>query len=172
MDTQQSRLVTGAADGGLRLYSIAENLEEPKNDDGQVEALKSMGSIKRETTEKVQMIRFSSQHSSLLACMSASKKLEIYRLLSEEERQKKAKRRMKRKREKSKKRKTMEDNEDEDEVDDVETESNSPEIIANDEIRPLTTISLKSKLKYFSFAPEVCKHTLLSCHARECSKIH
>lgn len=113
-----------------------------------------LGSIKRQSTDRVSVLKFNPS-GSLLGCQAAGKALELYRVRDESEALKKAKRRKKRSREKAAKSGKAEpaeiepaENEPDEEMADV-TES----ISASDEFQLLQTIRLKQKISSFAFSP-------------------
>lgn len=138
------------------VHAVSEETELPDLPNGETkEAPRSkwdilipLGSIKRQSTDRVSVLKFN--HSgSLLGCQAAGKTIELYRVRDESEALKKAKRRKKRIREKAAKKGEPAENEPEEDIADGVTES----ISASDEFQLLQTIRLKQKISSFSFCP-------------------
>lgn len=110
-----------------------------------------LGSIKRQSNNRVSSIKFSA-NGSLLGCQDAGKVVEIYRVRDESEALKKAKRRKKRKREKATKTGKGE-TVGEQVLDGDEDMLESEAISASDEFELLQTVRLKQKITSFAFSP-------------------
>jgi len=148
-------MVVNIQDAQKEVHAVSEDTELPDVPNGEAkEAPRSkwdilipLGSIKRQSTDRVSVLKFN--HSgSLLGCQAAGKTIELYRVRDESEALKKAKRRKKRSREKAAKKGEPVENEPDEDMADV-TES----ISASDEFQLLQTMRLKQKISSFSFSP-------------------
>lgn len=122
------------------------------------DVLVPVGSIKRQSTDRVSTLKFNNT-GSLLGCQVAGKTVEIYRIRDESEAVKKAKRRKKRKREKATKALKGDNTEGPAEVtnQDDDAEDVSEVISASDEFQLLQIVRLKQKLSSFAFSPTQAK---------------
>jgi U3 small nucleolar RNA-associated protein 12 len=172
VDPKEERVATGAADGELRLFRVVGsrgrggetgelNVEEVKEvlQPGQV--LVSMGSVRRQSTDRAALVRFCKSRSGLLlACQAAGKLLEVFRIRSEAEAQRHLKRRRKRRREKQQKQQKQRDAENGAAGatagawdDPAGTGEEVDTLIAADELEPLAAVRCKHKLRSFAFVP-------------------
>lgn len=136
-DPLVSRLAIGASDGDLRMFRV--------ETDGQLgNTLSSIGSIRRSTGDRVAKCQYVSVgEDSYLVCQGAGKVLDVWRVRSVKEVEKKRTKRLKRKDEKKKR---SRDNEDEEkEIDDSQK--------AIDELELVATLRSKNKLVSFSVNP-------------------
>ena len=119
-----------------------------------------LGSIKRQSTDRVSVLKFNPS-GSLLGCQVAGKIIELYRVRDESEALKKAKRRKKRIREKAAKSGKGEPANGQAPAGDHEPDLDMPDITetisASDEFQLLQTIRLKQKITSFSFSPAESK---------------
>ena len=99
LDPEENYLVAGSSDPELRFYSV-NNDALNSGMENKWEILKQFGEIRRQSKDRVGTVRFNSK-GNLLACQTAGKTVEIYRVLDEAEAKQKAKRRIKRKKEKT-----------------------------------------------------------------------
>ncbi|KAG0623863.1 hypothetical protein M758_3G207300 [Ceratodon purpureus] len=177
VDPSERHLVTGSADSELRVFTISKNeeaqtgvhvvsedIELPGAPDEETKVaprskwdiLIPLGNIKRQSTDRVSVLKFNS-NGSLLGCQSAGKTLELYRVRDESEALKKAKRRKKRIREKAAKSGKGEPADGQAPAGEHEHDEDMPDITesisASDEFQLLQTIRLKQKISSFSFCP-------------------
>ncbi|KAL0021070.1 hypothetical protein WJX79_008561 [Trebouxia sp. C0005] len=164
LDATQSRLVTGSADVDLQVYEVLSHEAAGKEAgiSGQHDTLKSMGSIRRQSTDRVTRLSFD-QPGATLACQTTGKLLDFFKVRSESEAQEHMRRRRKRKREKISK---AQDAADPAEVDSQAAslaaeggddaagkEEEDEKLTAADELAPMQTIRCKQKIRSFALAP-------------------
>ena len=160
VDPLEQRLVTGSTDHEIRVYSINVPEEEGEEEAGVgvgveskkrkkvTECLQPMGSIKRQSGDRVSRLRYD-EVGGFLACQGAGKSIELFRVRGEAEAKKKLKRRKKRRKEKLSKK---EDSSSAQDI--VLTDEDSDELRATDELESLQVITCKSKIKSFAFSPQ------------------
>lgn len=183
VDSSETRLATGSADGELRLYQIVAEGEEEEGEEEEAageagegggrgraerrgEVLRPLGSVRRSAPERAAVVRFSGgggvggaggAGGALLACASAGKVVEVWRVRSEAEAAKRLKRRRKRRREKSEKKAAGTAGAAGvagGAAEGEEGEEGLPDTIsASDELEPLTTLRSKHKLRAFAYCP-------------------
>eukprot|EP00798_Chlamydomonas_sp_ICE-L_P003607 gene3607-13691_t len=169
VDPDETRLITGATDQELRVYSIHEDSTASlasENPDAEPSTatkhvfLKPMGSLRRQGNDRVAAVRFN-EEGNLLACQGAGKTVELFRVRSEEEAMKKLKRRKKRRREKDEKKKGKKGtadgvdsgSDDGDGADEGDVDAST--LKASDEMQALAVIAVKQRIKGVAFAPAV-----------------
>lgn len=132
-----SRLAVGGSDGELRIFKVEQ----------QGTILSAMESVKRSTGDRVAKCRFvSSSEEVYVVCQGAGKVLDVWRVRSAKEAEKRRKKREKRKEEKKK-------------TDDKDIDQG---VKAMDELELVETIRSKNKIVSFSVAPLLkSKKTLL-----------
>ncbi|KAL4144980.1 hypothetical protein PRNP1_012654 [Phytophthora ramorum] len=148
------RLLTGASDNQLRVWSVQHQGEEG-------ETLKLLGSIYRQSNDRAARVAYCPK-GDLVGVQSAGKTVEVYRVRSVDEIKKKRQRREKRQREKVKKKQSqaeetgkskklvipkVQEGEEEDAAD------NS----ATDELELLCVVRSSHRVKSFAFSPDVAK---------------
>jgi len=167
VDPSERRLVTGSVDNQLRVYAL-DAPPGSRDDDGsgggggggtegaatagdgavaegavvaeeEIRVMTLLGSVTRVSADRVASLDYDAA-GAMLGCMGAGKALEVYKVRSEAEVQKKLKRRKKRQREKGK-----EGDAADDDADDAETAG------AADEFQLLQTLRLKAKARSFAF---------------------
>ncbi|UIZ24004.1 hypothetical protein KXD40_008169 [Peronospora effusa] len=149
------RLLTGASDNQLRVWSVQHQDEE------EGETVKLLGSIYRQSNERVARVAYSPK-GDLVGVQNAGKTVEIYRVRSADEIKKKRQRREKRQREKSKKRQQQ-----------IEGAGSSKKLVipevsekmeedaadnsATDELELLCVVRSSHRVKSFAFSPDAAK---------------
>ncbi|ORX92914.1 Utp12-domain-containing protein [Basidiobolus meristosporus CBS 931.73] len=142
----QKMLITGGGDNELRVWRIDQDILDQgiieSSENEMKKAFSLYGPVYRQSKERVVTIQI---HPSgdLMACQCADKTIEIFRIRSQEELQKKLHRRMKRQKEKMKKAGKTEDEEPE-----------VPKIQASDEVTSYQTIRTAAKLRSIDFSPQ------------------
>ncbi|KAJ6811147.1 WD repeat-containing protein 3 [Iris pallida] len=162
VDPNERFLVTGSADPELRFYQIKHSSHKgvDKDIDGSSkwEVLKQFGEIQRQNKDRMVTTRFNNS-GSLLACQSAGKTVEIYRVLDDAEAKKKAKRRVHRKKEKVLAKSTAKGEENGARKENLD--SQNPTVVVSDVFKLLQTLRASKKIRSISFSPVVLtKRTL------------
>ncbi|CAH0521766.1 unnamed protein product [Peronospora belbahrii] len=154
INSKGDRLLTGASDNQLRVWSV-------QHQDGEEgETVKLMGSIYRQSNDRASSVAYSPK-GDLVGVQNAGKTVEIYRVRSFDEIKKKRQRREKRQREKAKKKQQVEgamnskklvihqvaETEEEDAAD------NS----ATDELELMCVVRSSHRIKSFAFSPDAAK---------------
>lgn len=146
VDPSKTRLAVGSADAELRVYAV--DAEAP------ADVLYEMGSVRRAAPERAATVRYSRapDGSALLVCQGAGKVIEVWRVRSENEAQKRLKRRRKRRKEKGRGKKDAEEGEGEGgEENGAEEEVET--LSAVDELELVATIRSKHKVSAVTMAP-------------------
>lgn len=164
------RLVTGASDNQLRVWSVRDS----ENDsDGDVLTL--LGSIRRQSNDRAVGVAYSVR-GDLVGVQSAGKTIEVYKLRSKDEIRKKQQRRDQRRREKAKKKQAAEaaaattagkkkKQQQQQQIQqqlqtaptDAEHDDLEHENAATDELELLCVVRSSHKVKSFAFSPDVAK---------------
>ncbi|KAK3268664.1 Dip2/Utp12 protein [Cymbomonas tetramitiformis] len=171
VDPAEGRLVTGSAEQELRVYTINAEASEknekltdaliPSESGGvaaeqptsTVEILSLLGTIKRQTHERVATLAYS-ENGEFLGCQGVGKSIELYRVRTGDAVLKRLKRRKKRLREKAKKKgPTGAPQEEEEEEDEEGNEVDVDVVTAADELELLQIVRLKNKVRSFTFSP-------------------
>ncbi|RLN20712.1 hypothetical protein BBJ28_00021076 [Nothophytophthora sp. Chile5] len=157
---QGDRLLTGASDNQLRVWSV-QRPEDGEASDEEGAIVKLMGSIYRQSNDRAACVAYSPQ-GDLVGVQSAGKTVEIYRVRSSDEIKKKRQRREKRQREKAKKKQQQQADGGKNkklvipktsEADDEDATDNS----ATDELELLCVVRSSHRIKSFAFSPDVAK---------------
>ncbi|CAI5738910.1 unnamed protein product [Hyaloperonospora brassicae] len=153
------RLVTGASDNQLRVWSV-------QHDDGdEGEIVKLLGSIYRQSTGRVSSVAYNVK-GDLVGVQSAGKTVEVYRVRSADEIKKKRQRREKRQREKAKKKQQQQVDEGGKKSKTLalhkaqgtkEEEEDAADNLATDELELLCVVRSSHRVKSFAFSPDVAK---------------
>uniref|UniRef100_A0AAV1V9J5 Small-subunit processome Utp12 domain-containing protein n=1 Tax=Peronospora matthiolae TaxID=2874970 RepID=A0AAV1V9J5_9STRA len=158
LNVKGDRLVTGASDNQLRVWSVQQT-------DKEGEIVKLLGSICRQSNDRVSSVAYHIK-GDLVGVQSAGKTVEIYRVRSADEIKKKRQRREKRQREKAKKKQQQ--------VEEVgkkskplalhktqaakeEEEEDAADNLATDELELLCVVRSSHRVKSFAFSPDVAK---------------
>ncbi|KAL3161937.1 hypothetical protein ABBQ38_009019 [Trebouxia sp. C0009 RCD-2024] len=157
LDPSQRRLVTGSADVDLQVYEVVshEAAEQEAGAAVQYDTLRSSGSIRRQSTDRVSRLCYD-QAGEVLACQTTGKLLDFFKVRSGSEAQKHMRRRKKRKREKISKSQPGDVIESEAQAGSEEAAAQDQAddtLTAADELAPLQTIRCKHKIRSFALAP-------------------
>jgi U3 small nucleolar RNA-associated protein 12 len=152
---QGDRLLTGASDNQLRVWSV----QHQEGEEG--ETVKLMGSFYRQSNDRAARVGYSPK-GDLVGVQSAGKTVEVYRVRSAEEIKKKRQRCEKRQREKAKKKQQQLQEAGKSkklvipkqhEADEEDATDNS----ATDELELLCVVRSSHRIKSFAFSPDVAK---------------
>ncbi|KAK1942112.1 WD repeat-containing protein 3 [Phytophthora citrophthora] len=146
------RLLTGASDNQLRVWSVQDGEEG--------ETVKLLGSIYRQSNDRAVRVAYSPK-GDMVGVQSAGKTVEVYRVRSTEEIKKKRQRREKRQREKAKKKQQQDEkagNNKKIVIPKVqEEEEDATDNSATDELELLCVVRSSHRVKSFAFSPDVAK---------------
>ncbi|OWZ04903.1 hypothetical protein PHMEG_00023117, partial [Phytophthora megakarya] len=140
------RLLTGASDNQLRVWSVQQE-DEP---------VKLLGSIYRQSNDRAARVAYSPK-GDLVGVQSAGKTVEVYRVRSSDEIKKKRQRREKRQREKAKKKQAEETAKKKLVIPKVQEEEDAADNSATDELELLCVVRSSHRVKSFAFSPDVAK---------------
>ncbi|CAL8469217.1 g8758 [Coccomyxa elongata] len=153
----EQQLAVGGVSAQVHLFriggdtSVAGQAEISVQDTQTKEVLQAEGSVARQAPERVALLRYSpSGH--LLACQSAGKALELFRLRSEKEARKHVQRRKKRKQDKA-----SEGDAQQNGAAAKEADTAGDSVLASDLLAPLQVLRAKAKIKAFTFAKKTGK---------------
>ncbi|KAK9811924.1 hypothetical protein WJX72_012560 [[Myrmecia] bisecta] len=135
VDNAGRRLAVGSAEPDLQLYEV-----RPASDDvdSDTQCLKYFGGVRRQASERVSGVRYDPT-GRFLACHSAGKLVELFRVRSGAEAAKKAKRRKTRKKEKT----TIPE----------EVADGGQQVVAADELGPWQVVRTKHKIRAVAWRP-------------------
>jgi len=181
------RLITGASDAQLRVWSLQNHSATSDLDSNQSEIASYIGSIKREnTSDRIETVKFHPNGTILGVLSHNSKNIEIYKIRSDSESKKKRSRRLRRRREKaslSEEKAKLKGKESKkigilnDDVEEVNSNENDNDnnilslleedlpvdiVKASDELELITILRSNHKIKGFSFATGASCRLLLS----------